>query len=285
MRSRRTFLAAMGAAAVRGARRLGVRPIAGASARQPGPRTSGHRGAGSGRVREVLRAHLQDRAPSAAGAGRASLLRAARRSSRGSAGRLHCHRRRRRTTAVHRPLLHAGQDLDRAGMARSLEAAGFSGIRGAGGLGMSPIPTASNCSFFNRRRVSSRPPCRRRRPSTARASSRRSVWTMCSSTYRHLERSPSTPRLGVRRAGGRASQRRRPRLVPSRTQHAHRAAEGAGWRDAAYRTRRHQGRRVRCARTARLRQLGATVVPSPDEPYVLRFLNIDGIAVELRVVV
>ena len=40
----------------------------------------------------------------------------------------------------------------------------------------------------------------------------------------------------------------------------------------------------RGAAAARLRQLGVKIVPSPDEPDVLRFLDLDGIAVELRVV-
>jgi hypothetical protein len=40
----------------------------------------------------------------------------------------------------------------------------------------------------------------------------------------------------------------------------------------------------RGAVTARLQQINAKIVPSPDEPDVLRFLDIDGIAVELRMV-
>jgi catechol 2,3-dioxygenase-like lactoylglutathione lyase family enzyme len=39
----------------------------------------------------------------------------------------------------------------------------------------------------------------------------------------------------------------------------------------------------RGAVTSRLQQLGAKVLPSPDEPDVLRFQDLDGIVVELRV--
>jgi len=174
---------------------------------------------------------------------------------------------------------------DRAGMARSLEAAGFSGIRGAGGLGMWPDPDGLELQLFQ-------PPA--------------GLVTAAVPSPLPIDGEGGVTPIGVDHVLLHVSDLERSlpyyRLVYGAQAEGPRSEDGRVWfrlerntRIGLLKTPAGQTPRIahvaikvaafdRGAITARLRQLGATVVPSPEEPDVLRFLDIDGIAVELRVV-
>ena len=118
-----------------------------------GARTSRHRRARPRGVGAVLCTDLQVRAASAAGARHAALLRRARRPAGRSTGRLHRHRRGRRTAAGDRPLLRAGEGLRprRASPARCRRRASASPRPGP--TGMWPDPDRLELSCSSRRRV------------------------------------------------------------------------------------------------------------------------------------
>jgi len=174
---------------------------------------------------------------------------------------------------------------DRAGMARSLEAAGFSGIRGAGGLGMWPDPDGLELQLFQ-------PPA--------------GLVTAAVPSPLPIDGEGGVTPIGVDHVLLHVSDLERSlpyyRLVYGAQAEGPRNEDGRVWfrlerntRIGLLKTPAGQTPRIahvaikvaafdRGAITARLRQLGATVVPSLEEPDVLRFLDIDGIAVELRVV-
>ena len=174
---------------------------------------------------------------------------------------------------------------DRAGMARSLEAAGFSGIRGAGGLGMWPDPDGLELQLFQ-------PPA--------------GLVTAAVPSPLPIDGEGLVTPIGVDHVLLHVSDLERSlpyyRLVYGAQAEGPRNEDGRVWFRLERNTRigllkapagetpriAHVAIKVaafdRGAVTARLRQLGATVVPSPEEPDVLRFLDIDGIAIELRVV-
>jgi catechol 2,3-dioxygenase-like lactoylglutathione lyase family enzyme len=174
---------------------------------------------------------------------------------------------------------------DRAGMARSLEAAGFSGIRGAGGLGMWPDPDGLELQLFQ-------PPA--------------GLVTAAVPSPLPIEGEGLVTPIGVDHVLLHVSDLERSlpyyRLVYGARTEGPRSEDGRVWFRLEHNTRiglrkapagetpriAHVAIKVaafdRGAVIARLRQLGATVVPSSEEPDVLRFLDIDGIAVELRVV-
>ena len=83
------------------------------------------------------------------------------------------------------------------------------------------------------------------------------------------------------RQGSDRREESRARLVSDR-RHSPRSRAGTTRSEAAHRALRGQGRSVRPqCRDDRPCQLGATVVPSSDEPGVLRFRDLDGISLEL----
>jgi catechol 2,3-dioxygenase-like lactoylglutathione lyase family enzyme len=174
---------------------------------------------------------------------------------------------------------------DRAGMGRALEAAGFSGIRGAGGLGMWPDPDGLELQLFQ-------PPAGL-------------VTAAVKSSLRVDGDSIVTP-IGVDHVQLFVSDLDRSlpyyRLVyGAQTEASRLAGDARVWFNLDRGTRialqkapagempriGHYAIRVarfdRAAVAARLQQLGARVVPSPDEPDVLRFTDDNGIVVELVV--
>ena len=173
---------------------------------------------------------------------------------------------------------------DRAGMGRALEAAGFSGIRGAGGLGMWPDPDGLELQLFQ-------PPA--------------GLVTAAVPSPLPVDGEGLVTPIGVDHVLLHVSDLERSlpyyRLVYGAQAEGPRNEDGRVWFRLERNTRiglqkapagetpriAHVAIKVaafdRGAATARLRQLGVKIVPSPDEPDVLRFLDIDGIVVELRV--
>jgi len=171
---------------------------------------------------------------------------------------------------------------DRAGMARQLEAAGFPGIRGAGGLGMWPDPDGLELQLFQ-------PPA--------------GLVTAAVPSPLPVEGDGLVTPRGVDHVMLQVSDL--DKSLPY-----YRLVYGAGvegprqnsrvWLQLANNTRigleQVSGGRMpaighfaiktapfdRGAVTARLRELGANILPSPDEPDVLRFADNNGIVVELR---
>jgi catechol 2,3-dioxygenase-like lactoylglutathione lyase family enzyme len=174
---------------------------------------------------------------------------------------------------------------DRAGMARQLEAAGFPGIRGAGGLGMWPDPDGIELQLFQ-------PPA--------------GLVTAAVPSPLPVDGEGLVTPIGVHHVLLYVSDLERSlpyyRLVYGAQAVGPRNEDGRVWLRLERNTRiglqkapagdtpriAHVAIKVaafdRGAATARLRQLGAKLVPSPDEPDVLGFLDIDGIAVKLLVV-
>jgi len=173
---------------------------------------------------------------------------------------------------------------DRAGMGKTLEAAGFPGIRGAGGLGMWPDPDGLELQLFQ-------PPAGL-------------VTAAVPSPLEVVGDGLVTPR-GVDHMLLRVSSLERAlpyyRTLYGTAAERPRDAEGRVWFHLDRNTRlalkaaaagqapaiEHYAIKVapfdRAAVTARLRDLGARTLPSPDEPDVLRFEDNNGIIVELVV--
>jgi len=174
---------------------------------------------------------------------------------------------------------------DRAGMAKQLEAAGFPGIRGNGGLGMWADPDGIELQLFQ-------PPAGL-------------VTAAVPSTLDVAHDGLVTP-LGVDHVMLLVADLEKSlpyyRLVyGAKTEAPRQAGDARVWFNLERNTRiglqtvtggapriGHVAIKVapfdRGAVGARLRQLGATVLPSADEPDVLRFSDDNGIVVELRVV-
>jgi catechol 2,3-dioxygenase-like lactoylglutathione lyase family enzyme len=172
---------------------------------------------------------------------------------------------------------------DRAGMGRELEAAGFPGIRGAGGLGMWPDPDGLELQLFQ-------PPAGL-------------VTAAVKSSLPVPGDGLVTPR-GVDHMLLRVSSLEKAlpyyRKLYGAAAERPRDAEGRVWfhfdRDTRIALKQgsagqpptfeHYAIKVapfdRAAVTARLRELGVRTLPSPDEPDVLRFEDNNGIVVELR---
>ena len=170
---------------------------------------------------------------------------------------------------------------DRTGMAKQLEAAGFPGIRGAGGLGMWPDPDGIELQLFQ-------PPAglvTAAVPSTLDAQNDGLVTPIgvdhVMLSVNDVEKSLPYYRLmygpGVegRREAGRVwlNLERGTRIGLQKT------PAGEMPRIAHYAIK--VARFDRGAVTARLQQLGAKILASPDEPDVLRFTDDNGIVVEL----
>jgi catechol 2,3-dioxygenase-like lactoylglutathione lyase family enzyme len=174
---------------------------------------------------------------------------------------------------------------DRAGMAKQLEAAGFPGIRGNGGLGMWPDPDGLELQLFQ-------PPAglvTAAVPSTLDVANDGLVTPLGVDhmllLVKDVERSLPYYRLvyGAQTEGPRDTNGRVWfRLERNTRIGLQKVANGESPRIGHYAIK--VARFDRGAVTARLQQINAKIVPSPDEPDVLRFLDIDGIAVELRVV-
>jgi catechol 2,3-dioxygenase-like lactoylglutathione lyase family enzyme len=173
---------------------------------------------------------------------------------------------------------------DRAGMGRSLEAAGFPGIRGAGGLGMWPDPDGLELQLFQ-------PPA--------------GLVTAAVPSPLEVAGDGLVRPLGVDHVLLRVSSLERAlpyyRTLYGAAAERPRDPEGRVWfhleRDTRLALRaaaagqppaiEHYAIKVapfdRAAVTSRLRELGVRTLPSPDEPDVLRFEDNNGIVVELRV--
>jgi len=169
---------------------------------------------------------------------------------------------------------------DRAGMAKQLEAAGFPGIRGAGGLGMWPDPDGIELQLFQ-------PPAGLVTAAVPSTLDLQNDGLVTPSGVDHVmllvndvEKSLPYYRLvygaGVqgRREGGRVWLN----LEKTTRIGIDKAPDGMA-RIGHYAIK--VGRFDRAAVTARLQQIGAKIVPSPDEPDVLRFTDDNGIVVEL----
>ena len=172
---------------------------------------------------------------------------------------------------------------DRAGMAKQLEAAGFPGIRGTGGLGMWPDPDGIELQLFQ-------PPAglvTAAVPSTLDVANDGLVTPLGVDhvllLVNDVERSLPYYRLvyGAQTEGPRdTSGRVWIRLERDTRIGLQKVAGGESPRIGHYAIK--TARFDRGAVTARLRELGASVLPSPDEPDVLRFADNNGIVVELR---
>ncbi len=169
---------------------------------------------------------------------------------------------------------------DRAGMAKQLEAAGFPGVRGNGGLGMWPDPDGIELQLFQ-------PPAglvTAAVPSTLDAQSDGLVAPLgvdhVMLLVSDLDKSLGYYRLvygpGVegRRDGGRVwlNLARNTRIGLETVQDGMPRIGHYAIKVAPY---------DRSALLARLRELGTMVLPSPDEPEVLRFIDNNGIVVEV----
>jgi catechol 2,3-dioxygenase-like lactoylglutathione lyase family enzyme len=172
---------------------------------------------------------------------------------------------------------------DRAGMGRQLEAAGFPGIRGAGGLGMWPDPDGIELQLFQ-------PPAglvTAAVPSTLDVQADGLVTPLGVDhvllLVNDVERSLPYYRLvyGPGVEGRRAGARTWLNLEKATRIGLEKAADGVP-RIGHYAIKVAPFDRPAVA--ARLRELGSSVLPSPDEPEVLRFADNNGIVVELRVV-
>jgi len=172
---------------------------------------------------------------------------------------------------------------DRAGMTRALEAAGFAGVRGAGGLGMWPDPDGLELQLFQ-------PPAglvTAAVPSPLRVDGE-GVVTPTGVDHvlllvSDLERALPYYRLvygaaaeAPRRAGDTRVWFNLARGTRIGLEKVTAGAPRIG--HVAIRTARFD----RGAVVARLQELGATVQASADEPDALRFTDRDGIAIELR---
>ncbi len=173
---------------------------------------------------------------------------------------------------------------DRAGMDRELRAAGFAGIRGAGGLGMWPDPDGLDLQLFQ-------PPA--------------GLVTAAVPSSLPVQNDGIVAPIGVDHVMLEVSSLERSlpyyRLVYG-TNVESRPQNGRVWLRLERDTRigleqvkagqtptiGHFAVKVapydRGALTSRLRELGSQIVPSPDEPDVLRFVDTNGIVVELRTV-
>jgi len=173
---------------------------------------------------------------------------------------------------------------DRAGMARVLEAAGFSGVRGAGGLGMWPDPDGLELQLFQ-------PPA--------------GLVTAAVNSPLPVDGEGVVAPIGVDHVLLLVSDVERSlpyyRLVyGAQAEAPRRAGDARVWFNLARGTRiglqkvtdgapRIGHVAIRTARfdrgavTGRLQRLGASVLPSPDEADVLRFRDHDGIVMELQV--
>jgi len=171
---------------------------------------------------------------------------------------------------------------DRAGMAKQLEAAGFPGIRGAGGLGMWPDPDGLELQLFQ-------PPA--------------GLVTAAVPSTLPLEGDGVVTPLGVDHVMLLVADLDKSlpyyRLVYGTGVESARE-NGRVWLRLANNTRigleKVSGGRApaighfaikvapfdRGAVTTRLRELGANILPSTDEPDVLRFTDNNGIVLELR---
>jgi hypothetical protein len=170
-------------------------------------------------------------------------------------------------------------------MAKQLEAAGFPGIRGNGGLGVWPDPDDLELQLFQ-------PPAglvTAAVPSTLVVANVGLVTPLGVDhmllLVKDVERSLPYYRLvyGAQTEGPRDTNGRVWfRLERNTRIGLQKVANGESLRIGHYAIK--VARFDRGAVTARLQQINAKIVPSPDEPDVLRFLDTDGIAVELRVV-
>ena len=172
---------------------------------------------------------------------------------------------------------------DRAGMVQALEAAGFSGVRGAGGLGMWPDPDGLELQLFQ-------PPA--------------GLVTAAVTSPLPVGGDGVVTPLGVDHVLLLVSDIERSlpyyRLVyGAQAEAPHRAGDTRVWFNLERGTRiglqkvtdglpriGHFAIKVtrfdRGVVTARLAELGAKIIASPDEPDVLRFADNNGIVVELR---
>jgi len=173
---------------------------------------------------------------------------------------------------------------DRAGMARQLEAAGFSGVRGTGGLGMWPDPDGLELQLFQ-------PPAGL---VTAAVPSPLQVDGDGLVTPRGVDHvmlqvsdlDKSLPYYRLVYGTGLESPRENGRVWLRLANNTRIGLETvSGGRAPAI---GHVAIKVapfdRGAVTTRLRELGSNILPSADEPDVLRFADNNGIVVELRVV-
>jgi catechol 2,3-dioxygenase-like lactoylglutathione lyase family enzyme len=169
---------------------------------------------------------------------------------------------------------------DRAGMAKQLEAAGFPGIRGAGGLGMWPDPDGIELQLFQ-------PPAglvTAAVPSTLDTQNDGLVTPIgvdhVMLLVSDVDRSLPYYRLiyGANAEGRREGGRVWLTLEKSTRIGIEKAPDGMP-RIGHYAIK--VGRYDRGAVVARLQELGAKVLSSPDEPNVLRFTDNNGIVVEL----
>ena len=171
---------------------------------------------------------------------------------------------------------------DRAGMAKQLEASGFPGIRGAGGLGMWPDPDGIELQLFQ-------PPAGL---VTAAVPSTLDVANDGLVTPRGVDHvvlqvsnlDKSLPYYRLVYGAGVESPRENGRVWLRLANNTRIGLENvSGGRAPAI---GHFAIKVapfdRAAVAARLRELGANALPSPDEPDVLRFVDNNGITVELR---
>jgi catechol 2,3-dioxygenase-like lactoylglutathione lyase family enzyme len=173
---------------------------------------------------------------------------------------------------------------DRAGMGRQLEAAGFPGIRGVGGLGMWPDPDGLELQLFQ-------PPAglvTAAVPSTLPVVGDGVVAPVGVDHVMLLvsDLDKSLPYYRLVYGTGVESSRENGRVWLRLANNTRIGLEKAsGGRSPSI---GHFAIKVRAfdrgAVTARLREFGVTVLPSPDEPDVLRFADNNGIIVELRVV-
>jgi catechol 2,3-dioxygenase-like lactoylglutathione lyase family enzyme len=172
---------------------------------------------------------------------------------------------------------------DRAGMNRELQAAGFAGIRGAGGLGMWPDPDGLDLQLFQ-------PPAglvTAAVPSTLSVEGEGVVTPLgvdhvmllvsdLDRSLRYYRLVYGTPVEGPRE-NGRVWLRleRNTRIGLQQVTNGQMPSIG----HFAIKVAQYD----RNAVTARLRELGAKLLPATDEPDVLRFADNNGIVVELRV--
>jgi catechol 2,3-dioxygenase-like lactoylglutathione lyase family enzyme len=171
---------------------------------------------------------------------------------------------------------------DRAGMARQLEAAGFPGLRGTGGLGMWPDPDGLELQLFQ-------PPAGLVTAAVPSPLSVAGDGLVTPIGVDHvmllvsdLDKSLPYYRLvyGTGVEGPRENGRVWLRLANNTRVGLEKASAGRppSIGHFAIKVRPYD----RGAVTARLRELGAAIVPSSDEPDVLRFTDNNGITVELR---
>ena len=172
---------------------------------------------------------------------------------------------------------------DRAGMAKQLEAAGFPGVRGNGGLGMWADPDGIELQLFQ-------PPAglvTAAVPSTLDVANDGLVAPLgVDHVMLHvtdIDRALPYYRLvyGAQAEGPRdANGRVWIRLERNTRIGLQKVANGESPRIGHYAIK--VARFDRGAVTARLQQISAKILPSPDEPDVLRFADDNGIVVELR---